>query len=973
MKRTSALLLFLFLGMLANAQQTVSGTVRDAVTGEGLVNAVVLVDNGKTHTVCDIEGRYQLKLENGEYLLSVRYVGYTADSVKIRVAGKPLTVDFNCNGTTMKEVQVVSDIAIDRKTPVAFYNIGEVRIREETGGRDMTLLLNSTPGAYATEQGGGIGDSRVNIRGVDQRNVAVMVDGVPVNDMENGQVYWSNWAGLSDVTRTMQVQRGLGASRLAIPSVGGTINILTRGIDDKPGYWLSTDFGNNNMRKVMFGFNSGEFGKGWGITLAGARRTDEGWVDQTWNDQWSYFLKVQKRFDKHLISFSVNGAPQSHGQRYDRMPIAVINKEYARELIAKDHDGASDASLDSLVNANLVTNNFTTMTQGERGQRYNPNWGFINYAEGQGRLNQDINFFHKPLFNVSWFWTPSEKFTFSTIAYLSIGYGGGTNFNSSVSRDTTTGQLLLTNAYNSNSTQIDQLYSPTEHKSTRVLLASMNNHNWVGALSTATWRPTNKVTLLFGIDARHYKGSHYRMVYDLMGGDYYVDGSNKNQPNGIGTQQYAMKREGDKVGFYNDSYVDWGGAFAQAEYSGDRWSTFLTLTGSLTQYQRIDHFKKRDIVLEDGTVVPMIVGYNEVYYTNGTDEAVAQNNAILSYYNNALVIDNPTGPNDTIEGATAYAWSSEYARTAETVKKRFPGFTVKTGANYNFTEHYNGFINVGYMNMAPRFNSVFDNNNKVYPGIKQQYIYSAEIGAGARYRMFAANMNMYYTNWRNKPQSGSPTTSVAGDPYTYDLTGLSTVLYGVEFDFTWRVHKKVEIEGIASFGEWRYDAAGTVYLYDANYVLERSVEYSARNVHMGDAAQTQLGGSVRFEPIKGLYIKPRYTYFARNYANFDPIILVPVYDVNNNQVADFRDHESWMMPAYGLLDIYAGYEFKEIVSKEKNKAVRISFNLTLTNALNTFYISDASYNAQDVGFTAEKQLVFVGLGRRWTAGMRIAF
>ena len=60
-----------------------------------------------------------------------------------------------------------------------------------------------------------------------QENVAVMVNGVPVNDMEWGGVYWSNWAGLSDVTRTLQTQRVWSSSTL--PSVGGTINIVTIG------------------------------------------------------------------------------------------------------------------------------------------------------------------------------------------------------------------------------------------------------------------------------------------------------------------------------------------------------------------------------------------------------------------------------------------------------------------------------------------------------------------------------------------------------------------------------------------------------------------------------------------------------------------------------------------------------------------------------------------------------------------------
>ena len=75
----------------------------------------------------------------------------------------------------------------------------------------MPTLLNSTPGVYTTQQGGGDGDVRINIRGFSQRNVvAVMIDGIPMNDMENGWVYWSNWFGLDAITASMQVQRGLG-------------------------------------------------------------------------------------------------------------------------------------------------------------------------------------------------------------------------------------------------------------------------------------------------------------------------------------------------------------------------------------------------------------------------------------------------------------------------------------------------------------------------------------------------------------------------------------------------------------------------------------------------------------------------------------------------------------------------------------------------------------------------------------------
>ncbi len=959
MKKIVFTLAFVFSFVFSYAQHVVSGAVKDENSGEPLIGAIVVADSGKTVSTVDVDGNYKMTLPNGKHSLQVRFTGYSQVPTVIVVAGKPLNVDLNCSSSLLKEVEIVADVAIDRRTPVAVSNIGEIKIREEGAGRDITMLLNSTPGAYATEQGGGAGDSRVNVRGADQRNVGVMVDGVPMNDMENGQVYWSNWSGLMDVTRTMQVQRGLGASKLAIPSVGGTINILTRGLDQKQNVTFKSEYGNNSMQKYYFGFNSGEFGNGWGITFAGSRRTGNGWVDQTWDDQWAYFLKVEKRIGSHIFTIGANGAPQSHGQRSERMPVPVLNKAYAEKL---------GINVDSVYSSN---NGFTTLTQGERGMRYNPNWGYVNYADGQeGRFNQSTNFYNKPLVNFSWFWNPSERFTLSTVTYLSHGYGGGTNFNSAINKDTLTGQLNITQAYNSNATAIDLLYSSTETKSSRASLASMNNHLWVGAISTAKFRFNENLSLLFGVDARHYTGSHYRMVYDLIGGDYYIDGADKNQPNGIGNLQYSMKRKGDKVGYYNVSTVDWGGLFTQAEYSKDQWSAFLTVTGSMSSYQRVDHFKKRDITTNDGTVIPMIVGYNEVYYTNGTQDAVAANGAVLTTFGDTLVIDNPSGPNDTIVGATAYAWSSSAATTAKTTRKTFPGFTLKTGANYNITQNYNVFVNVGYMNLAPRFNTVFDNNNREYPATKQQQVYAVEIGFGMRFPDFSANINSYYTNWRNKPPYSSPTTTIAGDPYTYDLTGLNTILMGIEFDGTWKIHRTLQVEALASIGSWKYNSAGTVFLYDANYVLEDTIEYSAKGVHLGDAAQTQLGASARWEPVKGLYFRTRYTYFTNYYASFDPIVLVPVYNGSGVQVGDNRDQESWKIPAYGLVDVSCGYEYRDFKIGADQRQVRVGFTFNITNLLNTSYISDAQNGAY---FNASSSLVYMGMGRRWIAGAKFSF
>ncbi|RLD58291.1 MAG: TonB-dependent receptor, partial [Bacteroidetes bacterium] len=234
MKKIFLVLTAALLTLSIFAQQgTIKGVIKDAETGETLIGANVLIKAG-VGTVTDFNGEFTLQADPGEYNLTISYVGYEATKRKVKViAGKTVTINVSLKTITLNEVQVVADVARSRETPVAFTNVLPAKIEEELGAQDIPMVLNSTPGVYATQQGGGDGDARITIRGFNQRNVAVMLDGIPVNDMENGWVYWSNWFGLDVVTRSIQVQRGLGASKLALPSVGGTMNIITKGIENK--------------------------------------------------------------------------------------------------------------------------------------------------------------------------------------------------------------------------------------------------------------------------------------------------------------------------------------------------------------------------------------------------------------------------------------------------------------------------------------------------------------------------------------------------------------------------------------------------------------------------------------------------------------------------------------------------------------------------------------------------------------------
>ncbi|MFR6633834.1 MAG: TonB-dependent receptor plug domain-containing protein [Alistipes onderdonkii] len=134
----------------------------------------------------------------------------------------------------LQDVIVMQSVAVQRKTPVAVSTVNAEEISYKLGGQEFPEILKSTPGVYVTKDGGGFGDSKINMRGFQAANVAVMVNGVPVNDMEWGGVYWSNWAGLSDVTRSMHRPSAAWAPRKLV-SLGRRFGqrIVTNGIEAK--------------------------------------------------------------------------------------------------------------------------------------------------------------------------------------------------------------------------------------------------------------------------------------------------------------------------------------------------------------------------------------------------------------------------------------------------------------------------------------------------------------------------------------------------------------------------------------------------------------------------------------------------------------------------------------------------------------------------------------------------------------------
>lgn len=371
------------------AQTVVTGTVMDAEMAAPLPGANI-VEKGTTNGVSsNFDGEFSIMTQSTEGEIVISYVGYTKVVVKFSGSTNLGNITLKPDNT-LEEVVIIGsgviDLAEDRKTPVAVSTITANQIREKAGNSDLPEVLKQTPSVQSV-QAGGFGDGQMFLRGFDQTNTAFLLNGQPINGMEDGKMYWSNWSGVLDVANAVQVQRGLGASKLAISSVGGTVNIVTKTIDRREGGFVQQMVGNDNYIKSTAYYSTGVNDKGWSLGVLFGHWQGDGYVDYTQGQGQTYYISVgYQPNDNHALNFMLTGAPQWHAAA-----------------------GSGDIQ-DFLDN----------------GRRYN-SWNFTG-VDSDNNLHGGVypggrNIYHKPVANLSWDWTINDKSELSTVLYGSMGRG----------------------------------------------------------------------------------------------------------------------------------------------------------------------------------------------------------------------------------------------------------------------------------------------------------------------------------------------------------------------------------------------------------------------------------------------------------------------------------------------------------------------------------------------------------------------
>ena len=895
---------------------TISGKVGDGISGDKLVGANVYITGLAIGAASDVNGMYSISVPKGTYTITCSYIGYEKIEKEITLAAD-MTLDFSMvEHQFTLNVTVISDRAKERETPVAFTDIDKKQIQFNLGSRDMPLVWNTTPSIFATNNGGGAGDARVNVRGFTQRNVAIMINGIPINDMENGWVYWSNWDGLGDVTSSIQIQRGLSATNLATPSIGGTVNIITDPTQQKAGVMYQNEIGTSGFTKNSLYMNTGLIDNKFALSIGGVRKVSDGYADKTWTDAWAYYMGAAYQLNtENRLELYAMGAPQQHGQRRWRLNVATFSHELAREL-GYPESALNDKKLRE--QGTLYNSNWAGVNPSYNGLQWQRSYwnNDVNQRYEASSINESVNYYHKPIVNLNWYSQLAKDWSLYTTVYYSGGLGGGSGtFGSMVYNRDLMQQVVDWDATIArNKTHIDTVdfgngrtqYIVSNNISGNpnrggILRNSVNKQWTVGAIAKAFWKATENLHTSFGVDWRTAEIEHFREVRDLLGNDYYYFTGNEFES---GTDYY--KKLGDRIDYNNINKVNWLGGYIQAEYTMPEFTLYGTAGYSVIKYDYTDYFKK-----------------------------AASGNGELT-----LVTD----------------WIG--------------GYQFKGGASYRVTDEWDVFANAGYVSKVPIFDQVINdvNGTKVADPKNEKFV-SFELGVNSKLleNQLTVKLNGYYTLWSDRAQSINVLNNDGTDGLVR-LDGINATYAGAELEVAYQPVSYLRFDAAFSQGFWNYsdDVSGSYIPDFSNRDSVVAYNYYIKDLKVGDAPQTQLAlGFTLFFPA-GFQTQLVWRYYDNYYADFDPFSR----NNPNDRV------QVWNIPSYSLVDLHLLYRIPGQVAGMDVSVFGHVFNLF--NALYVEDATDNSqYNGYKVSgdyyqsHSASSAEVFLGLPTSFNAGFRI--
>ncbi len=887
------------------AQQTkVSGVIKDAETGKPIPGIEVKIDKNVTKT--DESGTFELlNVPQGKSYLVIEQKGFENYSQVIFVSGKDVKID----PVSIKRTTDDAD-----KTGITEVATSSLDFDDAVKDQNISGLLHSSSDVFTNVAGYTLGALYFKIRGYDGENSTTFMNGININDAENGRANWSEFGGLNDVMRNKEAYNGVTANPFAFGSIGGSTNIVTRASMQRKQIKLTYSLSDRTYtNRVMLTYSTGLMKNNWAFTVSGSYRGgSNGYVKGVFYDAWAYFAAAEKKLNSHhSLSLTVYGSPTKRGLQ-----------------------GSSTQEAYDLTGSNY----------------YNPNWGYQN---GEVR-NAKVRNFHEPMTMLTHYWDIDKQTKLTSSISYSFGYNGTTALNWYNSADPrpdyyrnlpsweyymnnhTPDQNVINettyawqNDPNTSQVNWDKLYQINymrnlEGKQSSYIVEDRRTDPQQFSVNVLLNKElSSNVKFDGGIDYRIYDGHHFKTISDLLGGNYWVDIDNfAYRDNGLNAVQAQndvnnpnrIVKVGDVFGYDYNIHNNSGSVWGQLQVTSGKVDYFAALDLNTTTFWRVGN---------------MLNGYN---LTNSFGDSPK-----YSFYNGGI----KAGMTYKINGRNFISINSLAASRPPSV--------------------YNSFV-------SPR------TRNTIAPDLQSNQVWTIDASYILRTNLVKARITGYQTMFWGLNEITSFYHDDLSTFVNYAMTGINKTHQGIELGAEIKASATVSFTAVAAIGNYTYtnDPQATI-SYDNHAQPDVTETVYIKNFHISGSPQTAGSIGISYRHPKNWFFNGSVNYFGDNYADFNPerrtVSAMPYASPNDPRVplilgeTKFKDGFT--------VDVSLG---KNIYIKNKF----LNINLSISNLLDNKNLVTSGYEQMRFNFDTKNinqfpPKMFYGLGRTYflNIGFRI--
>jgi hypothetical protein len=744
---------------------------------------------------------------------------------------------------------------------------------------------------------------RFRVRGYDADLFSTYMNGVPMENLDNGFTPYGLWGGLNDVLRNRDQIHGLKATPYSIGDLGGMTYFDTRASRQRKQTSINYALSNRTyVHRFMVTHSTGLNKKGWAFTLSGSRRwADEGFTDGTFYNAWSGFLGIDKKInDRHLLSLVAMATPVENGRQ-----------------------GASVQEM-----LNISGDNF-----------YNPYWGYQN---GKKR-NASVAKTSQPVFILTHDWKVNDKTSLVTAASYIFGkrsVSGLDWYNAADPRPdyyrylpsyqldpAYAAQVLAAMKADVNLRQInwDKLYNTnygsyatiknangiagndvSGKRSLYILEDRVVNTSRVNFNTVLNTSIGNHVDFTAGGSFQYQKNRYYKEVNDLLGGEFYVDlnqfaerdfattpGANQNDLN----SPNRILHVGDKFGYNYDIDIKKAAVWTQAVIKFNKIDFFLAAEHSFSSFFRTGNVK---------------VG---------------------------LFPDNSFG---------------------KSTVHNFYNYTFKGGITYKLDGRNYFFANGSYMTRAPFFENAYiapRTRDLVQDELKSERIGSVEGGYVLNAPKIKIRLTGYYTEFRDQLNVLTFYHDEFRNFVNYAISGINKQHFGGEFGIDAKLYKGLSINAGAAVGRYYFNSRqnATVTVDNSAAIVSKDIIYS-QNFRVPTPQEAYTIG-LDYRSPKFWFVNVNFNYFDNMYLDFNPLrrTASAVSGVNPSNELWHTIIDQEKLKSQYTLDAFAGYSWlmNNKFKTELKKRTFLVFNVGVNNILDNRNIVSGGFEQLRFDF-AEK-------------------